>query len=52
MVNCTNVALLRKMRKVMLVVTKEVYMRGVDYRCRDGIDMLICNEFEHDRAYE
>lgn len=37
--------------KVMVVTDPEL-MRGFDYRCKSGIDLLICRPFDHDRAYE
>ena len=36
----------------ILVVTDPVLMRGFDYRCKHGIELLIATSFEHERALD
>ncbi len=51
-VNCEQLKVIRNLDKDnVLVVTKEELMRGVDYRCTTGIDLLIAKEMSSDRAF-
>ena len=34
-----------------LIVTEEILMRGVDYRCSNGIDIFIDTPLSNERAY-
>ena len=34
----------------VMIVTKQRLMRGFDYRCENGIALLIADSFDHERA--
>ena len=55
LVNHNDFKQLRKLTKDTCVIVSDVdKMRGVDYRANDGsgIDLLICTDFPHTRAYQ
>ena len=50
--DCEDLDIIRHLtKKHMLVVTKEILMRGVDYRAEDGIDLLIATTATTKRSY-
>ncbi len=37
-------------KNLVLIITKPYLMRGFDYRCSHGIELLLCRSFDHERA--
>ena len=50
--DCEDLEVIRKLKsKQMLLVTKEILMRGVDYRSSVGIDLLLAKTCTNRRSY-
>ena len=50
--NTDDINIIRAVGTRCLIVSKEEYMRGVDYRSTYGIDLMIAKQLSNKRAYE
>ena len=50
--NTEDMKIIRAVGTRCLIVSKEKYMRGVDYRSIYGIDLMIAKQLSNKRAYE
>ena len=50
--NTEDMNIIRAVGTRCLIVSKEEYMRGVDYRSTYGIDLMIAKQLSNKRAYE
>ena len=51
-INTDDMRIIRAVGTQCLIVSKEEYMRGVDYRSSYGIDLMLAKQLSNKRAYE